>query len=1320
MAPETATPSVADLRARLDQASIADAHRLGKRLGGLKRKQGEHRQRALHDIATRLERSAEAVAAKRASAVVPTYPDDLPITARHDELLEVLRDNQVVIVAGETGSGKSTQLPKLCLELGRGVRGLIGHTQPRRIAARSVAERVAEELGVEVGGQVGYAVRFTDQVGDDTRLKVMTDGILLNELQRDRLLLAYDTIIVDEAHERSLNIDFILGYLKELLPARPDLKVVVTSATIDTERFAEHFADGSGPAPVVEVSGRTYSVGLRYRPDPDTGDPPDDTVQAVADAVQELVRDGPGDVLVFASGEREIRDMADAVDALRLPGTEVLPLFARLSAAEQHRVFARHTNRRVVIATNIAETSITVPGIRYVVDPGTARISRYSKRTKVQRLPIEPVSQASADQRAGRCGRVAPGICIRLYAEDDYDARPEFTEPEILRTNLASVILQMTAIGLGDVESFPFVEPPDRRNVADGVTLLEELGALEPDRPAHDRRLTELGRRLARLPLDPSLGRMVLEAERNRCVHEVMVIVAGLSIQDPRERPTGEEERAGQLHARFRVPGSDFLGYLALWDHVKERQRELSSSRFRRECRDEYLHFVRLREWQDVYTQIRQVVRSLGIAIDRQPADAEAIHRALLSGLLANVGNRDDDTAPPAGDGRRREPRARGPVEYVGPRNARFALARGSVLAKSPPRWVMVAEIVETNRLWARTAATIQPAWIERAAAHLVTRAYDAPHWNRDRGAAQVVERVRLRALTIVDGRTVNLDRVDRRLARELFVLHALVRGEWDTHNAFVERNARQVAEVRAMEDRARRRDILVDEDALFDWFDERIPDHITDVRRFDRWWRDAQQQDPHLLELSVADLVAEGAHHLDEHAFPERWEAPLARGATAEIRLDYDFDPGRESDGVTFEIPVAVLNRTDPEPFEWLVPGLREELVAAHIKALPKQVRRGLVPAPDRAAEVVGRVGPDDGPLRSVLAAELSRIAGVPVTPDMWDGLVLPAHLRPRFRVVEDGRALAEGDDLPALVRTLRAHVRATVVSQAPELERDGLTSWSIGTLPRVVETTLDGLLVQGHPAVIDTGDSVGVRILASADQQRALHWNGVRRLLALQLGRPARQLQQRLDARVLLGLTSAPHGTVTAAVDDALRGVLDALLLDAGGPPFDEAGFDALLRAVKARWLDDLVGVVTTLSEVVQHAARLRERLAQPAPASWSASLDDVTDQLTRLVFDGMVVSIGTDRLAHLPRYLDAVDVRLDKLREGPARDVERMRTIQRLEAEHAELVAVHGLTAALDDVRWLIEELRVQLFAQQLGTAVSVSDKRIRERLQKIRRP
>lgn len=1233
-----------------------------------------------------------------------TYPAELPIVARRDELLATIRDNQVVIVAGETGSGKSTQLPKFCLELGRGTEGLIGHTQPRRIAARAVAERVAEELQVGLGDEVGYAVRFTDRVGDRTRLKVMTDGILLNELQRDRELRKYDTIIVDEAHERSLNIDFILGYLKQLLPRRPDLKVIVTSATIDTERFAAHFggADGEGLAPIVEVSGRTYPVEVRYQPPED-----DDEIAAIGDAVRRLCEEGMADVLVFQSGEREIRDTAEAIAGMRLPNTEVLPLFARLSAAEQHRVFASHSKRRVVIATNIAETSLTVPGIRSVVDPGTARISRYNKRTKVQRLPIERVSQASADQRAGRCGRVAPGVCIRLYDEDDYLERPEFTEPEILRTNLASVILQMTALGLGDVESFPFVEPPDRRNIVDGVQLLEDLGALQTDRPAHDRRLTKLGRRLARLPVDPTLGRMVLEAERNDCVHEVMVIAAALSIQDVRERPTGKEQQAAESHARFRVPGSDFLGMLALWDHLKERQKALGSGAFRREVKSDYLHYARIREWQDVYTQLRQVARSLKIPINQKPADEHAIHRSLLAGLLGNVGNRDDTDDE------------RGPVQFVGVRNARFSIGRGSALAKRPPKWVMAAELVETNRMWARTVATVQPQWIEHAARHLVKRSYGDPWWNAERGKAQVIERVQLRALVLVEGRAVDLDRVDREMARELFVLHALVRGEWETHHRFVAHNAERIDEVRSMEDRARRRDLLVDEDVLFDFFDERIPDDITDVRRFDRWWRDEIGERPHLLDLSVDDLLA-ADDDVDDEAFPTRWSVGGSTGNTIEIPVDYTFEPGAVRDGAIFDIPVAVLNRTAPEPFEWLVPGLRLELVTALIRALPKAVRRHLVPAPERAAEAHAAIGPDDGPLRDVLARTLSRMAGERVEPSMWDGVELPSHLRPWFRVVgDDGVLLAEGDDLSELEKRLRSHVRSTVVAETPGLERSGLTDWTIGTLPRVTTSEVGGLEVEGYPSLVDLDDSVGVRVLASREEQQALHWNGTRRLLRLQLPRPARTVQNTLDARTMLGLATAPHGSVTAAVDDALDAVLDGILLRTGGGVWDEASFGSLLEETRSTYVDDLTATVAVLADVVQRAGRLRDRLAEPAPVEWTASLDDVTGQLANLVFAGMAVTIGVDRLQQLPRYLDAIEVRLDRLREGVRADRERMAVVQRITVEHAALVHEVGLTAALDDVRWMIEELRVQQFAQQLGTAEPVSAKRIRSAMDRVRR-
>ncbi|MGH9041454.1 MAG: ATP-dependent RNA helicase HrpA, partial [Acidimicrobiia bacterium] len=922
------------------------------------------------------------------------YPPELPITARKDEILATIADHQVVIVAGETGSGKSTQLPKMCLELGRGQeRQRIGHTQPRRLAARTIAERIASEMGGEVGGVVGYAVRFTDRVGDGTRIKVMTDGILLAEIQRDRNLRRYDTLIIDEAHERSLNIDFLLGYLKELLPRRPDLKVVVTSATIDTERFSAHF-DG---APVVEVSGRTYPVEVRYRPlDEDT-----DQAEAICDAVAELSREGPGDILVFLSGEREIRDAADALTAAGLTATEILPLYARLSAAEQHRVFQpprlssgtpRAPGRRVVLATNVAETSLTVPGIRYVVDPGTARISRYNRRTKVQRLPIEAVSQASADQRAGRCGRVAPGICLRLYAEEDYAARPEFTEPEILRTNLASVILQMEALGLGDLARFPFVEAPDARNIKDGVALLEELGALDPSERTPGKRLTKLGRRLAQLPLDPRLGRMVLEADVVGCVHEVMVIAAALAIQDPRERPADHQQAADELHARFAGGDSDFLAFLRLWDHLAEQQDALSSNQFRKQCRREFLNYLRIREWQDIYGQLRQVTRSLEIRVNSQPGDPDRIHQALLAGLLSHIGVREGTTR-----------------DYQGARGARFAIAPGSSLFKASPRWVMAAELVETNRLWARVAARIQPEWAERLGGHLVRRSYSEPHWDAERGEAMAYERVALYGLPIVTARRIGYGRVDAPVARDLFIRHALVEGDWRTHHRFVAHNRALVEEVETLEARARRRDLLVDEESLVAFYDGRIPDEVRSARHFDRWWKETRATDPDRLNFSLELLLDPAAGPFDPAAYPETWTVD---GAT--LALAYEFDPVSEWDGVTVDVPLPALDRLDAAGFDWQIPGWRLELVTALIRSLPKSLRRNLVPAADHARAFLAEAGPGDGALLPVLARALSRMSGERVSPDDFDPERVPTHLRMTFRVADEaGRTLAAGRDV-------------------------------------------------------------------------------------------------------------------------------------------------------------------------------------------------------------------------------------------------------------------------------------------------------------------
>ncbi|MDI5940964.1 ATP-dependent RNA helicase HrpA, partial [Micromonospora sp. DH15] len=983
-------------------------------------------------------------------------------------------------VAGETGSGKTTQLPKICLELGRGVHGLIGHTQPRRLAARTVADRIAEELGTELGDVVGYKVRFTDQVSDRSLVKLMTDGILLAELQTDRMLRQYDTLIIDEAHERSLNIDFILGYLRQLLPRRPDLKVVITSATIETDRFARHFADAEGrPAPVVEVSGRTYPVEVRYRPlvevsesEDDSGDDEEnvrDQIQAIGDAVEELAAEGPGDVLVFLSGEREIRDTADALGKLvqskrSLLGTEILPLYARLSAAEQHRVFAPHTARRVVLATNVAETSLTVPGIKYVVDPGTARISRYSSRLKVQRLPIEPVSQASANQRKGRCGRTSDGICIRLYDESDFDSRPEFTDPEILRTNLASVILQMTSIGLGDVAAFPFIDPPDRRNIADGVNLLHELGALDPTETDPAKRLTPLGRRLAQLPVDPRLARMVIEGERNGCATEVVVIAAALSIQDPRERPAEKQAQADQAHARFADSESDFVAYLNLWRHLREQQRELSSSAFRRMCRAEYLNYLRVREWQDIVSQVRQVLRTAEKGDGRRGAGADLpeeidtpkVHQSLLPGLLSHIGLKDPQKH-----------------EYLGARGAKFALFPGSALFKKAPRWVMAAELVETSRLWGRVAGRVEPEWVEPLAQHLVKRSYSEPHWEKKQAAVLAYEKVTLYGVPLVTARKVNFGRIDPALSRELFIRHALVEGDWSTHHQFWRDNQKLLTEIEELENRARRRDILVDDETIFAFYDERIPADVVSGRHFDAWWKKERRERADLLTFTRELLVNAGRGGLDEADYPDEWRAD---GVT--LPLTYTFDPGTPTDGVTVDIPLPLLNQVPAESFDWQVPGLREELVIALIRSLPKAVRRNFVPVPDYARAALAAITPGQEPLLDALTRQLRRMTGVTVPRDAWEPGKLPAHLRVSFRVLdEENKPVAEGKDLPALQRQLRQEVRQVVAAAAPDVARTGLTQWDFGTLPRTIEQVRAGYAVTAYPALVDEGSTVGVK---------------------------------------------------------------------------------------------------------------------------------------------------------------------------------------------------------------------------------------------------
>ncbi|MGP3971990.1 ATP-dependent RNA helicase HrpA [Streptomyces sp. 6N223] len=1307
------------LAERLPGLMLRDAHRLGRRLEGIRRMRKESaRQAVLGEIAEAIDAAERRVARRRAAVPEIGYPQELPVSQRKDDILAAIRDHQVVIVAGETGSGKTTQIPKICLELGRGVKGLIGHTQPRRIAARTVAQRVADELRTPLGEAVGYKVRFTDQASDDTLVKLMTDGILLAEIQHDRELRAYDTIIIDEAHERSLNIDFLLGYLTQLLPRRPELKVIITSATIDPERFARHFK-----APVVEVSGRTYPVEVRYRP-PEEGEDTDQ-VTAICDAVAELEREAPGDVLVFLSGEREIRDTAEALERIergKLRPAEVLPLYARLSHGEQQRVFQQHGGRRIVLATNVAETSLTVPGIKYVVDPGTARISRYSHRTKVQRLPIEPISQASANQRKGRCGRTSDGICVRLYSEDDFLTRPEFTDAEILRTNLASVILQMHAARLGEIERFPFIDPPDRRSIKAGVQLLEELGALA------DQRLTDTGRRLAQLPVDPRLARMVLAADANGCAHEVMVIAAALSIQDPRERPSDKQQQADARHARFREgPGgeSDFLALLALWDYARERQRELSSSAFRRMCRQEFLNYLRIREWQDIYGQLKSISRTMGIGLSSN-AEPQRVHQSLLAGLLSHVGLKDPDKH-----------------EYLGARGAKFAVFPGSALFRKPPRWVMSAELVETSRLWARINARIEPEWIEPLAGHLVKRTYSEPHWEQKQAAVMAYERVTLYGVPIVAQRKVNYGRIDPGLCRELFLRHALVEGDWRTQHRFFHDNRKLLAEVEELEHRARRRDILVDDETLYAFYDERVPEDVVSGAHFDSWWKRARREDPDLLSFEKSMLINERAAGVTKADYPDVW-----RQGRLSLPITYQFEPGADADGVTVHVPVQVLNQVVADGFDWQIPGLREQLVTELIRSLPKPIRRHCVPAPDVARRFLGEADPGSGPLPAALARSLTRLTGQPVRPEDFDPARVPDHLKITFRVVDERRRkLAESKDLPELTRRLRADAQAALdrafaspaqaAAQAPtrraEREataptpvptpvsawpREGLTRWSIGPLPRTVETRRGGQPVKAYPALVDAGNgSAGVRLFDSEAEQRAAMRLGTRRLVLLGLpSDPARPALNRLDNAAKLALASTPHGGVRQLLDDCVAAAADQLIAARGGPARDEEGFGKLLDAVRADIAEACARVVRQVREVLAAWQACERRLATLTSPVLRESVADVRQQLGGLVHDGFVTGHGAARLPDLLRYLTAADRRLQQLPHHAERDAARLAKVRQLREAYAGLLASlppgQPVPEAVGGIRWMIEELRVSYFAHALGTAYPVSDKRVQK--------
>lgn len=1299
------------LAPRLSELSLRDEHRIGRRLEGARRiRKPDARAAVLAEIAQDVDKASARMAERGSRLPEITYPQELPVSQKKDDIAAAIRDHQVVIVAGETGSGKTTQIPKICMELGRGLRGMIGHTQPRRIAARTVAERVADELRTPLGEAVGWKVRFTDQVGADTYVKLMTDGILLAEIQTDRELLAYDTIIIDEAHERSLNIDFLLGYLAQLLPKRPDLKVVITSATIDPERFSRHFGD----APIVEVSGRTYPVEVRYRPllEEDSEDTDRDQITAITEAVEELQGEGKGDILVFLSGEREIRDTADALNKKNYRFTEVLPLYARLSHAEQHRVFQRPdagTVRRIVLATNVAETSLTVPGIKYVIDPGTARISRYSHRTKVQRLPIEAISQASANQRKGRCGRTSDGICIRLYSEDDFVARPEFTDAEILRTNLASVILQMTAAGLGEIEKFPFIDPPDHRNIRDGVQLLQELGALDPTQKDPKKRLTEQGRKLSQLPVDPRLARMVLEADKNGCVREVMVIAAALSIQDPRERPAEKQTQADQQHARFKDETSDFLAFLNMWRYVREQQKERGSSSFRRMCKAEYLNFLRIREWQDIYTQLRTVAKQMGINLNEDDAPEQQVHISLLAGLLSHIGMKD------VKEGAKNE--------YLGARSAKFAVFPGSALFKKPPRFIMSAELVETSRLWARVNAKIEPEWVEPLAQHLLKRTYSEPHWEKDAAAVMAYEKVTLYGVPLIAQRKVNYGRIDAEVSRDLFIRNALVEGDWRTHHKFFAANRKLLTEVEELEHRARRRDILVDDETLFDFYDQRVPEDVVSGAHFDSWWKKKQREEPELLDFERSMLINERAGDVSKDDYPDTWrQGPL------KFKVTYQFEPGADADGVTVHVPLQVLNQVTADGFDWQIPGLREEVVIELIRSLPKPIRRHYVPAPNYAGAFLERAVPLQEPLHVTLARELQRMVGVPVSPDDFDLTRVPDHLKITFRITDERRKkLAEDKDLEALKLQLRPKARKALSQAAAAtaektggaaVERAGLTDWSFGALSRVFETRRAGQPVKAYPALVDDGsaaNTVSVRLFDTEAEQQQAMWKGTRRLILRNIPvNPAKFASDKLTNAQKIALSANPHGSIQELFADCAMAAADKLIGDFGGPAWDEESYRKLYEKVRAEIVDTTVRTVSQVQQVLAAWQACERRLKSTKSPTLLASLTDVRAQLDALIGPGFVTATGIRRLPDLMRYMVAADRRLQQMPTNVQRDTARMEKVHEMQDEYAwlleQLPQGRPVPQEVLDIRWMLEELRVSYFAHALGTAYPVSDKRI----------
>ncbi len=1289
-------PAIDQLLRNLDHAMIAERHRLRRQLHELRKHPDEAK---LAQWVEKVQASFARVTARKQSVPLIRYDDSLPIAAKRDEIKKVLAEHQVLIIAGETGSGKTTQLPKICLELGRGQHGLIAHTQPRRIAARSVATRVAEELGTPLGALVGYQVRFEDQSDANTLVKLMTDGILLAETQHDRFLERYDTIIVDEAHERSLNIDFLLGYLKTLLPRRPDLKLIITSATIDLERFSKHFND----APIIEVSGRTYPVETWYRPltseqDEEGNRVEDDLTvdQAILATLDEIAAhersEGkhPGDVLVFLPGEREIRDAAEMLRKAQLKHTEILPLYARLSPAEQQRIFQSHPGRRVVLATNVAETSLTVPGIRYVIDSGTARISRYSYRAKVQRLPIEAVSQASANQRKGRCGRVEPGICVRLYSEEDFNARPAFTDPEILRTNLAAVILQMLHLRLGAIDAFPFIEPPDGKAISDGFNLLQELSAVN-----RENQLTPLGRQLARLPVDPRLGRMLLEGAKQGSLQEVLIVASALSVQDPRERPPERQQAADQAHAQWKDVDSDFAALVNLWRGFEDQRQALTVSPLRNWCRKNFLNYLRLREWRDAHRQLGLICRDLQLSINKEPADYPKLHKAVLSGLLSQIGQKTED-----GD-------------YLGARQRRFWVHPSSGLGKKRPQWLMTAELVETTKLYARMVAKIEPDWIEPLAGHLVKKNHFEPHWEKKRGQVVAYEQITLYGLIIVGRRPVHFGPIDPLMSRELFIREALVGGEIQSRAKCLTANTRLLEQLDELEAKARRRDILADEETLYAFYEARLPAEIHQTATFDSWYRVNSQKDPQLLIMREEDVLAREASEVTAAQYPD-----TLRLGDLSLALSYHFEPNHPRDGVTLRVPAPLLPNLPGERLEWLVPGLLEAKCIALVRNLPKATRKNFVPVPDFVKAALQRMSFGVGSLPHALGAELLRMTGARVSDEAWSEAAeqVDSHLKMNLEVVDaQGKFLGEGRDLAELTSRFVAASQAALAVPQTAQSQQPVEAKGFAKVAQSAQQKIAGLSLTVYPALVEEGGTVKEGRFSTAAEAEYQHRRGLQRLLLQQLAEPAKYLRGKLPGLTELGLLYRELGRIEALVEDILLASLDSCILEGEASlPRDGAALASLAERKRGQWAEHAERLARLTLDILKLWHGLQKRFKGKIDLAQAVALNDIKQQTANLVYPGFVRETPSLWLKELPRYLKAIELRLEKLPAQVQKDRVWSGELSNLWAQFKARADKHAQEGKRDEqlvlYRWWIEEYRVSLFAQQLGTKVPISDKRL----------